>query len=69
MIWIVRIDNVVGQESIGEDNLVCVSRMLTSLSLWPFRRLGRMSDEDYQSLIAGANAELRDLSKKLYYTV
>jgi hypothetical protein len=58
-----------GQESIGEDNLACVSRMLTSLSLWPFLRLGGMSSEDYRKLIAGANAELRDPSKKLYYTV
>lgn len=43
--------------------------MLVSLSLWPFMRIGGMSQEHYRALIAGAVAELRDPRMKLYYKV
>ena len=62
-------NNLVGQESIGEDNLANAPRMLVSLSLWPFMRIGGMSAEQYRALIAGAVAELRDPRMKLYYKV
>ena len=58
-----------GQESLGEDNLENVRQTLVSLSLWPFLRIGGMSQENYRALIAGAIAELRDPNLKLYYRV
>lgn len=62
-------DMVAGQESIGEDNLVQMTQMLLSWSLWPLMRLGGMSSAHYRALISGAIGELRDPSKKLYYKV
>jgi hypothetical protein len=62
-------DSLIGQESIGEDNLANVPKMLVSLSLWPFLRIGGMSQEHYRALIAGSIAEIRDPRMKLYYKV
>lgn len=60
---------VPGRASLGRDSLENVDQMLTSLSLWPFLRIGGMAEDSYRSLISGARRELRDPSYRLYYKV
>ena len=62
-------DAFLAQASIGRDNLDVVDQMLTSLSLWPFLRIGQMAEDAYRTLITGARAELRDARYRLYYKV
>ena len=46
-----------------------VDQMLIDVSLYPFLAVGRMPREQYDSLIAGARAELRRPELRLYFNM
>lgn len=43
--------------------------MVASVTLWSFLQIDRMSNDEYQALIAGAQAELQKPELKLYFNV
>lgn len=58
-----------GQASLGNDCLAFFKDMVASVTLWSFLQIDRMSNDEYQALIAGAQAELQKPELKLYFNV
>lgn len=59
----------IGQASLGNEFLTLIRDMVASVSLWTFPQIARMTNDDYQALIAGAQAELQRPELKLYFNV
>lgn len=59
----------VGQASLGNEVLALMKNMVGSVSLWSFSQVAAMTSDDYQALIAGAQAELDRTELKLYVNV